>query len=171
MTEPAHSSDPEVAAIAALATVLDPLPEEARLRTLAWARSRYGTLAGSSTSSVTRVIEAGPRRLAIDAFPTLGELMGACGPDSHDRRVLLAAAFISHGSKDGLFTGAQVNGALKHLGHRVENITRVLDALIAQRPAMVVPIRKQGSSRQARKVYKVTDAGQQEVQRLIAGSP
>jgi hypothetical protein len=97
--------------------------------------------------------------------------MGACSPDSDDRRALLAAAFISHGSESGTFTGAQVNGALKHLGHRVDNITRVLDALIAQRPAMVVQLRKSGASRQARKLYKVTDAGLQEVQRLIAGPP
>ena len=163
--------DPEIAAMATVARALDALPEVARARVLSWARSRYGSPAGSATSSAARVDEAGRHRLAVDAFPTLGELMSACSPDSDDRRALLAAAFISQGTEGGTFTGAQVNGALKHLGHRVDNIARVLDALIAQRPAMVVQLRKSGASRQARKLYKVTDAGLQEVQRLIAGSP
>lgn len=166
-----YSGDPEIDAMAVLTSALDPLTEEARARVLSWARSRYGGAAASTTTPVVRVDEAGSHRLALDSFPTLGELMGACSPDSDDRRALLAAAFISHGSEGGTFTGAQVNGALKHLGHRVDNITRVLDALIAQRPAMVVQLRKSGASRQARKLYKVTDAGLQEVQRLIAGAP
>ncbi len=170
MTKTTYPGDPEIAAMAALAAALDPLPEEARARALSWARSRYGSTSGSAIPPAARVDEAGRYR-ALDSFPTLGELMGACSPDSDDRRALLAAAFISHGSEGGTFTGAQVNGGLKHLGHRVDNITRVLDALIAQRPAMVVQLRKSGASRQARKLYKVTDAGLQEVQRLIAGAP
>lgn len=157
--------------MATLASALDPLPEQARARVLSWARSRYGGMAGSAAPSAARVDEVGRQRLGLDSFPTLGELMGACSPDSDDRRALLAAAFISHGSEGGAFTGAQVNGALKHLGHRVHNITRVLEALIAQRPAMVVQLRKSGTSRQARKLYKVTDGGLVEVQRLIAGAP
>ncbi len=170
MTKSMYPGDPEIAAMAALALALDPLPEEARVRVLSWARSRYGGMTGSAIPSAARVDEAGPPRLALDSFPTLGELMGACSPDSDDGRALLAAAFISRDSEGNTFTGAQVNGALKHLGRRVGNITRVLDALIAQRPAMVVQLRKSGASRQARKLYKVTDAGMQEVQRLITGT-
>ncbi len=157
--------------MATLASALHPLPEEARARVLSWARSRYGGTTGAAIPWAARVDEAGRHRLALDSFPALGELMGACSPDSDDRRALLAAAYISHRSEGGTFTGAQVNGALKHLGHRVDNITRALDALIAKRPAMVVQLRKSGTSRQARKLYKVTDAGLQEVQRLIAGAP
>jgi len=165
------SSDPEITAMGTLASALDGLSEEARARVLSWARSRYGSAAGAAAPSAARVGEAGRHRSALDSFATLGELMGASSPESDDRRALLAAAFISHRAEGGTFTGAQVNGALKHLGHGVDNVTRVLDALIAQRPALVVQLRKSGASRQARKLYKVTEAGLQEAQRLIIGAP
>jgi DNA-binding PadR family transcriptional regulator len=41
--------------------------------------------------------------------------------------------------------------------------------LMRRKPALMVQIAKTGSSRQARKVYKVTHAGREQVARMLAG--
>ncbi len=81
----------------------------------------------------------------------------------------MAATFITRRENADDFASAQVNAQLKHLGHRVDNITRAIDALISEKPALVIQVRKSGSTRQARKLYRVTDAGAQEVQRMLRG--
>jgi len=158
---------PEIAAMATMAGALDPLAEDERTRVLAWARSRYATGASSPGPPQARGELVAKSTTRIDAFSTLGELMAACSADADDRRVLVASVFVAQRNNEGAFTAAQVNAELKHLGHPVQNITRALDALIAQRPALVVQVRKSGSTRQARKLFKITDAGTQELRRML----
>ena len=62
-----------------------------------------------------------------------------------------------------------VNKELKHLGHGVSNITRALDDLKGRKPQLVIQTQKSGKSKQARKLYKVTGAGKQEVAKWLAG--
>jgi hypothetical protein len=57
---------------------------------------------------------------------------------------------------------------LKNLGHGVKDITKVFSSLIATSPQQVIQTRKSGTSRQARKRYKVTKAGIARVQELLA---
>lgn len=162
--------DPEIAAMATLAGALNPLAEEVRARVLTWARSRYATVPGT-TAPAARGNSSPVARDAFDSFATLCELMAACSAETDDQRLLLASAFVSRrNNEDGAFTGSDVNRELKHLGHGIENITRALDALIAQRPALVVQLHKSGTTRQARKLYKVTDAGVQEVRRMLGAA-
>jgi len=46
--------------------------------------------------------------------------------------------------------------SLKHLGHGFGNITRAFENLKAMKPALIVQTRRDGSSPQARKKFKVT---------------
>jgi hypothetical protein len=48
------------------------------------------------------------------------------------------------------------------------NITSALDDLIEVRPQLVIQLAKAGTSKQARKRYKVTVAGAKKVQELLA---
>lgn len=169
MTNRGIQRDPEIAAMAALAESLDGLDEQVRARVLTWARSRYMTAAVASASPATASTPRGGGSTPLESFQSLGELMAACSVDTDDGRVLVAAAYISPRVEGGALAAAQVNAELKHLGHPMDNITRVFDALIAQRPALVVQLRKSGTTRQARKLYKVTEAGMQRVQRMLGG--
>ncbi len=94
--------------------------------------------------------------------------MAQCSPNDDAARVLVAATYEARNGSES-FTAQQVNGQLKHLGHRVDNITRAIDQLMAQRPAPVVQLKKQGTTRQARKVYKVTETGLRQVERMSHG--
>ena len=59
----------------------------------------------------------------------------------------------------GSFDATRANRELKHLGHNVANVTVALTYLMQQKPALVLQLRKSGSTKQARKTYKVTTAG------------
>ena len=176
MTKPAESfGDPEINAMAVLASALDPLTEGARLRVLAWARGRYAPQAVANTVSVGRIDQHAPAEIVYSQrrpqdFATLGDLIAQTGADSDDQRALAAAIFIGQKKGDETFTAAEVNSELKHVGHPVQNITRVLQVLIDQRPALAVQLRKSGTTRQARKTYKVTEAGLRTLQRLLGGA-
>jgi len=162
--------DPEIGAMASLAAALDSLPEDARMRVLAWARSRYAPaiVASGSLSDPAAASPSAPPGLT--AFGSLGEFVAACSADTDPSRVLATAAFLAQRSGADSFTSAQVQAELKHLGYRVDNITRVLDGLHGQRPALIVPLKKHGNTRQARKIYKVTESGLQEVRHMLEGA-
>jgi DNA-binding PadR family transcriptional regulator len=56
---------------------------------------------------------------------------------------------------------------LKHIGYGVVNITDALNQLISDRPSFVIQLTKSGSSKQARKTYKITDAGMRRVSEML----
>ena len=64
-------------------------------------------------------------------------------------------------------TGQQVNDALKNLGHAMSNITDAFTSLIRRKPQLAMQVEKTGSSKQARKKYKLTIAGINEVKKLL----
>ena len=66
------------------------------------------------------------------------------------------------------FDAQSVNTKLKHLGHGVGNITQALDVLKDRRPQLIVQLRKSGTTKQARKKYKVTTAGKSAVEAMLA---
>jgi DNA-binding PadR family transcriptional regulator len=51
----------------------------------------------------------------------------------------------------------------------VSNITTALSSLIERKPQLVIQTRKSGNSKQARKRYRLTDAGIRAVERMISG--
>ena len=65
----------------------------------------------------------------------------------------------------GDFDSQSVNTELKNLGHGIGNITVAFNHLIAQRPQQVIQTKKSGNSRQARKLYRLTTAGINRVER------
>jgi DNA-binding MarR family transcriptional regulator len=62
---------------------------------------------------------------------------------------------------------ATVNNELKHLGYSSSNITRDLDNLMAKSPRYVIQTRKEGTTKQARKRYKLTREGIRAVEAML----
>jgi hypothetical protein len=158
--------DPEIAAMAAIAAALDPLAEDARVRVIAWARARYSTGPAPPSMAATTFVQ--PSTVSPnESSTTLAEFIASCEPEDDAHRVLATATFLTKFAGADSFTSAQVNTKLKHLGHPIDNIARVLDGLMAQRPQLVVQLRKSGQHRQSRRLFKVTEAGAQEVQKML----
>jgi DNA-binding PadR family transcriptional regulator len=53
------------------------------------------------------------------------------------------------------------------MGYTVSNITRAFDSLMLQDPKYVIQVKKSGTSRQARKLYKLTHAGVKRVGEML----
>jgi hypothetical protein len=65
------------------------------------------------------------------------------------------------------FASQEINAALKNLGHPIGNITSAFDNLKARKPAPVMQLKKSGTSKQARKTYRLTLAGKSAVEAMV----
>lgn len=92
-------------------------------------------------------------------YGTFAEFFAAVDPQTEADKALAAGYWIQELEGADSFDALRANKELKHLGHSVGNITVALSALMDLRPALVLQLRKSGSSKQARKTYKVTGAG------------
>ena len=157
------AEDKEIAAMSVIAKALDGFTaDEApiRERILQWACSRYAVSPAKPGAEKGKQ-ETGARTrdeqpLGSESFP---DLYHAADPQTDIDRALVAGYFLGRGQERVEFTGMDANKELKNLGHPVGNITDALQALIDRRPALVMQTAKSGSSRQARKKYKLTQAG------------
>lgn len=161
--------DPEIAAMATVSAALAPLDEEAKARVLRWAGDRFGL----------KQKEAVPPRLAAPverqaAQPVehqdVASLFAAAGPTNNAVRALVVAYWWQQIEGHAEWTGYDINSQLRHLGYRLDNITDTLTSLISRTPSLVIQTRKSGSTRQARKNYKLTQAGITEVENLVSSA-
>lgn len=159
--------DPEIKAMSDVSVALSGLDPEAISRVLKWAVDRY------QVKGVTAAVSAAEERRSDPTdnrqFEDLPSLYDAANPQSGPDRALVVAYWLQVIQNQPDFDGFSVNRELKHLGHPSTNITRDLDGLIDRKPRLVMQVRKSGSSKQARKRYKVTVEGARAVERMLAG--
>lgn len=157
--------DDELKAMQAAAAALENLEEQARGRVLRWLGEKYGSPIGRGpASAVTLPTQTGS---GGDSGEEFGDFFHKAGATVDRERALVAGYWLrSQGQQQ--FAGADVNVLLKNLGYRVSNITDALSSSMNQRPALVIQMKKSGSSKQARKLYKITDAGARRVEEMIA---
>lgn len=180
--------DPEIVAMGEVAKVLEPLDDDATSRVLRWALARFQKrLHGTIALDVSRPSDAGQLPAASMAvasssssgsasvFTDFPALFDAANPQTGLDRVLLGGYWfqVVLGQED--WDSQTVNTELKNMGHPSGNITRDVDALIKRTPRLVLQVRKDGTSRQARKRFKLTREGIRAVQSMMnvsgGGSP
>jgi len=103
-------------------------------------------------------------------FATFAELFHAARPQSEREKALVAAYWIQRSGGVEQFAAQQLNTELKHIGYGVTNITDALNQLIGDRPSLVIQLMKGGSTKQARKTYKMTDAGTRRVNEMLSSA-
>jgi len=103
-------------------------------------------------------------------FEDFASLVDACNPGTDSLRALAAGYWLQACQGAQNFDAQSANNELKNLGHPSANITMALGALIKQKPSLVLQLRKSGNTKQARKLYKVTEAGIRAVKTMISGS-
>jgi hypothetical protein len=162
----------EIDAMRSVAEALSPLEEDSRARVLRWAMEHYevegqvlrpGKKAQIAEDSGATVSQPG-------GFSDLAELYNATAPTTDADRALVCGYFFQFIQGQPDFTGQAVNDELKNLGHGVGNITVAFYRLQFQKPALVMQVRKDGSTKQARKKYKVTGEGKKAVEAMIAAN-
>lgn len=175
MTEEQTDALAEIKAMQEVAQALEDVGEDARLRVLGWANERYGfvsnakpkRLAGKST--VFDEVDDDDSGESESEYGSSSEFMAATGAKSEAERVLVIGYWFQAIEGKSDLGSQEVSTELKHLGHKVSNITRAFSGLMDRKPQLVVQLRKSGSTKQARKTYKLTSAGVEAVKRMLRG--
>lgn len=160
----------EIKAMEAIATAIDPLSPEERARVLQWAGSKYGATTVAKAGAQGGIVNA-PAIVEPGDFEEFADLHTAVGPKTDVERALVAGYWVQVVGGEASFASQTLNTALKDLGHGVTNITAALRGLQSQKPALVNQLKKAGTSRQARKTYKLTKAGITRVEQMLTGKP
>jgi len=156
--------DPEIKAMSEVAAALAPLEQDAVRRVLRWAIERYQTRPGSPAPEDS---EAPGATAAPRTFLSFPDLFDAANPASGLDKVLVVAYWfqVVQGQED--LDAFLLHKELRQLGHPSTNITRDLDSLTNRTPRYVMQVRKAGSTKQARKRYRLTREGIRAVEQML----
>ena len=161
--------DEELAAMQQVVRALQDLDDETRGRVLEWTAKRFNVSLDAANRRPGRGrTQAANGELATE-FDHFADLLDATNPTNDDDRALVGGYWFQIVQGNTSFMGQQVNNHLKDTGHGIDNITRAFDALQSRSPAEVRQVAKSGRARQARKKYKLTDAGIRHVKRMMGG--
>ena len=150
----------EVRALARVVDAVDGLDASAVQRVLEWAWKRF----------VGAVAPAPPaHRAAVVEHVDLADLYVGARPLTDADKVLVIAYWHQVNSGKENLDAQTIHGDLKNLGYGVSNVTRACSALIREKPQLMIQVKKAGSTRQARKQYRLTAAGLQRVRDKLAG--
>jgi hypothetical protein len=168
--------DVEISAMAEISKALESLDADARARVLLWAGAKYSVKIGSPQPNLNEGIEIDESPFKngeqVDTpelhFDTFADLYAAAAPPRDPEKVLVAAYWHQEVKGQKELTSAVLNKDLTNLGHRITNINNKFDSLIRCKPQLALQIKKSGSAKQARKKYKLTQAGIAKVQGMLS---
>jgi hypothetical protein len=156
----------ELKAMATIEAALKDLPEDERTRVMQWAAARF-KVAGKARVEGGEADDPSADRTSLEKYNDLASFYDAASPTDDGAKALVGAYWMQF--KEGVsdVEAMTVNTRLKHLGHGVGNITRAFEALKAEKPSLIVQTRKEGSTKQARKKFKVTNEGKKRVEGML----
>ncbi len=159
----------ELNAMKAVAEAIEKLETEAKTRVLSWAADHYAVGKIKSFSQQSQDDDLLPVEAAESQqnLETIGDLFAQSQPGSDAERALVAGYWIQVEQGNTGFGTQEINRELKHLGYGVGNITRAFDTLKKTRPQQVIQLRKAGTSKQARRTFKLTDVGIKQVESMV----
>ena len=165
--------DKQVAAIQAVVEALGELEEEDLRVVLGFINLRYGTTApphGTPARHTTPVPSGTGNSESAEPhgqFRSFPDLYHAAQPQTDAEKALVGGYWLQVNYGRDSFDSMSVNQNLKDMGYPVGNITRAFDWLKSQKPQLVQQMKKGGSTKQARKLYKITHAGIKRVEEMI----
>jgi hypothetical protein len=171
--------DQEIVALNTAYTALKDLAPDAIQRNINWLATRLGVSAiakaptgGRSPTPTETVATNNPDGQTasgeFEKFATSADFLSQINEPTDKERVLAIAAYIQKKEPDKELTGFSINKELKHIGHGVANITSAIQTWVDQRPQLMIQIRKTGTTKQAKKVYKVTEEGMKSVRKRLS---
>jgi hypothetical protein len=159
----------EIDAMKAIDTAMESLEPDETKRVLRWAVDKFGASEVNLDVGPPRGLRRTPSDGQQPAFERISDLMDAALPNSIVDHVLVASYWFQVIQGRENFTGQEVNSELKDLGHPASNITDSYTTLMKRKPPAVRQVQKTGSTRQARKLYRLTNEGVRAVERMLRG--
>jgi len=173
--------DPEIGAINTCYEILNGLPAPARKRVVNWLAERFGSATEQSSTTTKEneparaeaegngagEVEAGKSLADEDSSQEFATAFSKAKPKTAADKVLFTAWYLSEkmGVKD--LTSLRINKMLTHLGHKPTNASAEVRRLIAGKPALMIQMRKQGKSKQARKLLRVSEEGKEAARKML----
>lgn len=161
----------EIEAMGSIDKALGALEPDEQKRVLRWAVDKFaaGEVKLASGRSAAGSGNGDEENGGSGEYARISDLMDAASPTTTADHVLVASYWfqVVQGQED--FTSQAVNGELKDLGQESKNITDSFNTLMKRKPPAVRQVQKTGSTRQARKKYRLTEPGIRTVQRMLRG--
>ncbi len=167
------SAEDEIKAMGAVSAAVGELESEGRARVLLWAVSHYGVAVGQKMTKPLGAPASGKATAEQGSsdYGAFADLFNAANPKTEKDKAIVAAYWAQICQNAGSFQSQSLNDGLKDLGHGIGNITEALNQLKNDHPALLLQLKKSGSSRQARKTYKLTQEGIKRVESMVQGEP
>lgn len=168
--------DPEIAAMSTVFDALSELGDAQRKRVIEWVSGRYD-IPTKPAKQVKGAVEPEDEDDEADAdaedegdegWGHFAELFAAADPKTEAHKLLVSAYWTQVVQGQAPFGSFTLNKDLKDLGHGATHTSMSMDRLIKERPQLVLQIKKAGKTQQARKQYKLTEAGKKFVEQMIA---
>lgn len=139
--------------------LLSGLDEQAQSRVVSWLASKF-------LGPLPRPTQASQAEYS-NHYSEFAELLADSGATTESERTLVAAYWLQAVEGEESFGSQTVNSLLKDAGYGVSNITRSFDSLRELQPTPIVQLKKSGTSKQARKLYKLSSHGIKSVQKMV----
>jgi len=166
--------DKELSVMAAVNAVLAGLEQEVVARVLRWAADRYkvaltpASQRGTADKKITGSTEDPVEGVEEKAVVEFSELFASAGsPPADPDRVLVAAYWYQVENGQNELESQALNRELKNTGHGVSDMPRALNSLMNARPQLVIQLKKKGTTRQARRTFKLTTEGIKKVKAML----
>jgi len=158
----------ELEAMRTVAGALRNLEPVARDRVIRWTCEKFGLQQTGPRLQFDhqRPTEPAPSSGEGGATTDLAELYAACLPKTDAEKTLVVSFWLQDMQGMSGIDAQSVNKQLKDLGHGVGNITRAFDRLMENRPQLMIQLKKAGTTKQARKTYRVTTEGKNAVEQM-----
>jgi hypothetical protein len=174
------SGDAELDAMGAVKDALTDLDADTQKRVIVWATDRFDITLSNTVKPKTAKVDQDPDANDEDddeveqqgngqdqQFEFFAELYDGAGPSTDKDKVLVACYWQQKILGEATFRALSLNKELKDLGHGVDYISKKMDALIKEKPSLVLQLKKSGSTQQAKKTYKLTAEGIKKVEAMV----
>ncbi|GAA2271614.1 hypothetical protein GCM10009853_026740 [Glycomyces scopariae] len=175
---------PETQAMNQILQALEGLEQEAALRALRWVADvrglkeelqvpeqavfarKYQSQSGNDTEKESEDLttDEDSRQRTFSEF---ADLYHSAAPKTQADRVLVSGYWLQVIQGQGSFQSSHVNNILRDLGYKVNEIARVISREIDKKPGSIMQVKRNGGTKQGRKIYKLTDAGVRSVKGMI----
>lgn len=159
--------------MAAVNAALAGLDTDAAARVLRWAADRYKVvLPGSSKSKAsekkdTDESDDSGEQGEDSTYEHFSDFFDAADPTTEADRVLVAAYWFQVLQGQGELDSQSLNKELKNTGHGVSHMPHALDDLMKAKPRLLIQLKKKGTTKQARRKFKVTSEGIKRVKGML----
>jgi hypothetical protein len=108
-----------------------------------------------------------PEQKDIRHYDTVMDLFSDATAKKSTSKVLLMASYLQERHSFKEITSYEINFRLKRIGHKVTNISSLINSLLNRRPHLLIQVGADTHKKQARRKFRVTEDGLKEARSFL----